>query len=709
MTGPPFHRLHKLVAYLYAALGLFALTLGPELRVPVVAALGVAFVASWFAEGPLLERAGYARFWNAAVVAVFVVQGARAFAGAPLLMLGMEYAAFLQISRLFHRRSAREYQHVAILAFLHLISATMLTTDLDYAFVFFGFVVVTPWMLALTHLRAQIEEAGAQPALHSRDLAGGRFLAATALLAVPLFLVTASLFLLIPRVGMGFLSFRSDTGQPVAGFGRNVVLGGFGVIRDDPTVVMRVRVPFEGGRPPDRLALRMRGTSFDRYDGRTWTRTPLRGQALRRMWDRYAIHRWPRPGDRELEVVLDPLDEPVVFLPEGTVAVSVPPRVRGGRDVGRKLVRSPGLDVRYADGDGLRLRYVAHVAQGGLEHGGDLDPEARERYLERPPEHERLAALAREVTAGARTDAERAQRIDRHLRASGRYRYSLHQPEVGEAPPLVGFLFDARRGHCEYFSSAMALMLRSVGVPSRNVTGFVGGRYNPFGDYYAIHHGDAHSWVEAHVDGRWVTFDPTPADRNAMGPREDPLDGVRAFVDAMRTRWATHVVGYDLRDQARAFRRLMRWAKGWRRSSEAPGDDGGTLGTPSAGSPRGMVPWWALAFVLVALAGALVWWWRRARVRGRPEQDDAVRLYLELERALARAGRPRPPAVTPTQHAESLQLEGFPAAPAVREVTDAYLHARFADGTLDSPRRAALRRRIRQVRARRPGAPSAPS
>ncbi|MFW6051982.1 MAG: transglutaminaseTgpA domain-containing protein, partial [Myxococcota bacterium] len=571
-----FDLVHKAVAYLTAGLGLAALSLGAELALPVKVAIAAGFVGSWFVEGPILRRPAYARFWNVAVMAAFGVQVLRAVLGAAWLTLGIEYAALLQLSRLFHRRSAREYQHVAVLAFLHLIAATVLTTGLDYAFVFLGFVVVTPWMLALTQLRADIEEnygvgsAGPSPddphldrVLRSRRLTGPRFLLGTALLALPLFLVTAGLFLLIPRVGMGFLSFRTDAGQPVAGFGRNVELGGFGVIRDDPSVVMRVRTPGRDGSRR-RTELRMRGTSFDYYDGRRWTRTPLPGEPLPRMFDRYALIRWPEPEDVELSIVLDPLDEPVVFLPEGTVALSVPPRVRGGRDVGRRLVRAPGLDLRYVDGDGLGLVYSAHVARDGKGIPGELSGEARERYLQLPEGHERVARLAREITAGASGERERITRILTYLRESGRYAYDLRLPDVDAGPPLEAFLFEARRGHCEYFSTAMAILLRAVGVPARNVTGFVGGRYNRFGDYYAIRQGDAHSWVEAHVDGRWETFDPTPSARHAVGPDEGMLDGVRALLDALRTRWATHVVGYDLRDQGRALRRVMRWMGLWR-------------------------------------------------------------------------------------------------------------------------------------------------
>lgn len=698
-----FDRLHKTVAYLGAGLGLLALSFGGELDRGTQVLIAMAFAASWFVEGPLLDRPSYARAWNGLVVAVLVVQVARVVLGASWLGAGIEYAAFLQLSRLFHRRSAREYQHIAVLAFLHLIAGTVLTTGLSYGFVFLGFVVVTPWMLALTHLRAEIEEHYAhepgtdhlERLLGSRRLAGPGFLLGTALLAIPLFMVTVGLFLLFPRVGMGFLSFRADTGQSVAGFGRNVELGRFGVIRDDPTVIMRVTTS-AGETPPERVDLRMRGTSFDHYDGRRWTRTPQPGDTLPRMFDRYAIVRWPRPTDMELGIVLDPLDEPVIFLPEGTVALSIPPRVRGGRDVGRTLVRSEGLDVRYTDADGLGLVYSAHVASDGRSPLTPLESDERERHLQIPDGHEEVVRLARRVTAGAATAEERVRRILSHLRASGTYEYSLEQPDVGDRPPLQAFLFDGRRGHCEYFSTAMAIMLRAVDIPARNVTGFVGGRYNRFGGYYAIRQGDAHSWVEAYVKGRWITRDPTPPARGDIRPDEGPLDGVRALFDALRTRWSTHVVDYDLRDQASTFRRAMRWlgVAGFRSERN---DDGPQARDPSTGGAvsrrLGDRVWIALLALLVVVG--LGWSWRRLYRPRRPPEDRAVRLYRLLDRRMRRAGHPRNPSVTPLAHLRHLEAEGAPGTPIAREVTEAYLAARYGGEPLDAPTARRLTRAVR--------------
>src|SRR5262249_6137389 len=120
----------------------------------------------------------------------------------------------------------------------------------------------------------------------------------------------------------------------------------------------------------------------------------------------------------------------------------------------------------------------------------------------------------------------------------------------------------SRRGHCEFYSTAMVVLLRELKVPSRNVTGFIGGSYNRFGHYYAVRQGDAHSWVEVFLPERgWQTFDPTPPAESE--PRSE-LSGLLAFVrdviEATGQRWERYVVGYDLRQQVYLFESVSRFS-----------------------------------------------------------------------------------------------------------------------------------------------------
>src|SRR5690606_1229475 len=149
-----------------------------------------------------------------------------------------------------------------------------------------------------------------------------------------------------------------------------------------------------------------------------------------------------------------------VFLPSGTIALSVPPRVARGRDLPRQLLQSKGFDLRYLSTDGLGLIYTVYISDDPVDRAIDpLPQERRDDYIAVPPGHERVAELAREVVGDATTDREKADRIVRFL-SQGEYAYSLDQPRIGEGrQPLEVFLLEAKRGHCEYFSSAMAIML----------------------------------------------------------------------------------------------------------------------------------------------------------------------------------------------------------------------------------------------------------
>lgn len=713
---------HKLVTYLFAGLGLAALMLGTTFSALDSALVTAAFVLSWFAEPPLIDRPGYSRLWNTAAVVLLVVQISRAFAGEPTLTVGVQYAAFLQISRLSHRKTAADHQQIAILAFLHLIAGTVLSSGLDYAVVFLGFVVVMPWMLTLTHLRKELEaQYGAGTAmlrgeLESKALTTAAFFGGTTLLAVPLFVLTAAMFFAFPRVGFGFLSSLGARTQAVAGFGDDVELGGFGTIRDDPTVVMRVKVDDMPSPPPRSIDLRLRGTSFDRYHEGHWSRTPSSGSELKRLGDQYLLFRPPKAGDRAFQIILDPMDEAVLFLPEGAVALQVPPAVRSGRDRYRKVVQAPGFDVRYGGGIDSALTYQVYVDPSRHALPEKTPDRLGQSYLEVPHGSERIAALARQVTQGASGPLEQAQRVSRYLRGDD-FRYTLEQPNTEGKDPLQVFLFEAKAGHCEYFSTAMAIMMRTLGVPSRNVTGFLGADFNPYGGYYAVRNGNAHSWVEIQVSDRWVAFDPTPAAREAFASPSGVLMMLRQIMDAMRIRWAEYVVEYNIRDQAQALRAMLDWYRSLRRDPRPAGASESREGLGDE-AELGTIPFhpdwrWFIGVMTAFGIGVLFVRWRQKQRRqsraGRhldPDRDRAVRLYLALENSLRSTGHPRPPDVTPSEHARDLGQLGFAAAEEVRQVTDAYLAARFGERGLTPQEYARLRQVSRRVRgkAKRPTA-----
>lgn len=710
-----FASLHALVSYLLAGVGFLALSLGDELGLGSRVVFGVGWLASLAVSDERRLRPRYQAGWNFLLLAYLATALLRVLLlGEGMLALGLELAGVLQVIKLFQRRFAKDHQQIQVLAFLHLIAATILSTGLEYALVFFAYVLLVPWMFALTHLRAEIEahyatetagdegRRAVDKVLASRRIAGWRFLFATASLAIPLFLATAAFFLLFPRVGMGFLSFGDGAGRQMAGFSGEVELGGFGVIRTDPTVVLRV-LPDPNEPPPTERAnrsFRLRGTSFDRYEDARWSRTPERPRRVTPQLGTFSLQRQSRGRESRLQIVLDAIEPPVLFFPIGTVGLELPPRIEGGIDVQRQLVRGRGLDVRYLDGDGLQQRYTAIYEPDRPFDVEELTPEERTLYVQLPHDlSPRVRELAARV-AGEGDERARARRVEAWLRDSGELAYSLEQPDTSGRDPLDVFLFEARRGHCEYFSTALAVLLRSVDIPARNVTGFVGGTFNPYGDYYAIRQGDAHSWVEAYVDGRWESFDPTPPARGEVAPADSGFfASLDALVDALRTSWDDDVVGYDLRRQVEGLRDAFRWFRRLRGSAD---DDDERRGSSEAeGAPGRRVPWIGGAILVIFGLGCLglvrAAWRRRRPVA---TTHPAAKLYRMLDRKLAKLGRPRPPGRTPREHADALRAEGYPGAALVDEVTEAYLASRWGEVPLDLGR---FRTRIRALP--RPTAP----
>lgn len=726
-----FALLHKSVAYVLAYLGLFGLALGGELDVPSTAVLGVGYAATWRAEGARLDAVSWQRGWTLALLVELGVQAARGALGEPWLASALVWTGALQIARLANRRTAREYLQIALLSFLHLCAATVLSTEITYGLAFLGFIVVIPWMLALTHLRAEIESqhlrrtleskqaetqtrddervtlppgvsAGATNAqlarvLSSRRLVGAPFLVGTAVLSLPLFAMTAALFVAFPRVGLGMLAFGGGRGESVAGFGNEVELGQVGRIRDDPTIVVRVTPRVLGFRTPTVLDLYLRGSSFDHYDGRRWSRTQRSsGRRLPHLLDEYPIVRSVQRDDIVYDIVLDAFEQAVVLLPEHTVSIEVPPHVANGLEEERQLTLYPGMDLRYEDHTELGLRYTAYVSPTPFyEVFQPLEGDDLARYLQVPDGHERLGELARAWTEGARTDRERAEQIVARLHAAP-FSYSLDMRDPGDRPPLERFLFEWRAGHCEYYASAMAILLRTVGVPSRNVTGFLGGRWNTYGRYYAVRSGDAHAWVEAYLPNEgWVSFDPTPSGRDDVGLAESIALELRNVFDAAVVWWELHVVSFDLRSQRDIARDALRWLRGTRvRGSDEPS-------RPE--SPRSRIASPVGVTVVGGLLAIGLWlWWRRAG-RAPPEPPlpervaRVVALYRSLEAAMAERGVPRPPQRTPHEHAAALASASFAGADLVTLVTDRYNEARFGTTELDSAEIAALESRVRAL------------
>ena len=711
-----FGLVHRIMTDALAVLGVLAvvssaaLSIWTNAAVLIGLALALAVPESWQTK-TLFRHAA-----TTGMMLLFVVQSARIVAGQPVIDVIVEFAMLLQVVRVATRRGAAHDQQIIVLSLLHFVAGTVLGGGLTYGLCFLGFLIVAPGALVLSHLRREVEGNYRQGArdrtglpvdvpriLRSRRVVGRGFLLSTCLISVPIFLFTALLFVLFPRVGLSLLLLSHPHAGRMVGFSDHVDLGEVGVLRSDPSIALRFELTTTDP-PPARMTLRLRGTAFDSYDGRAWART----QSDRRLAERftggsaYPLVRAPQSGDTKISFDVEPIDPPVVFLPPHAVALQLKTPTQALMADPLILQRGPEGELRYGGGDARGVRYDVYVAPDTEITTEALSDGDRARYLAIPSAlPKRLADLAHTWSDDQVTPLAKAKAIEDHLRHD--YRYDLASPSSGTSQPVDHFLFESKRGHCEFFSTAMAMLLREVGIPSRNVTGFVGGTYNRFGHYYAVREGDAHSWIEAYIDDPakpgWITFDPTPASgAQPLGDTTGSWVYVRDLVEALSQRWNTYVVGYDLRTQVRLVEGIGTRYDGLRKNA---GLDKGALGKLTRG------PVVAGAALFLVFVGYALWKRRARRTSDKPRPPRspqerallaATALYRSLESALAGKGLRRPAGLPPLRFAEQLQQRAHPLAGTVLKLTSLYLEARFGGADVDGVMREEYEEGVKEIR-----------
>ncbi|HMJ24613.1 MAG TPA: DUF3488 and transglutaminase-like domain-containing protein, partial [Pyrinomonadaceae bacterium] len=307
------------------------------------------------------------------------------------------------------------------------------------------------------------------------------------LLALPFFLIA-------PRTTSSALKRGGSGLSGVIGFSDNVTLGEIGQLKRNDEVVMHVRV--EDTIAPGLAApLRWRGVALDQFTGRSW----LKSVDARRFEDKKDERGFFKLGTTEdvtrltaQTFFLEPIDTPVLFGAPRILAIQ-------GRLPFVRIDSEGAIQTRPHDQEKIFYKVYSDTAAPApnVLRSDPLDylvPAGR--YLQLPGEADpRIAALAKSVTskAGARNGFDEARAIEQYLRDN--YQYSLDL-RAGGPDPLADFLFRVRSGHCEYFSTAMAVMLRTRGIASRVVNGFLPGEYNEASGAYTVRQSDAHSWVE---------------------------------------------------------------------------------------------------------------------------------------------------------------------------------------------------------------------
>lgn len=619
----------------------------------------------------------------------------RSFVGATVHMV-----LFSLVVKIFSVRRYRDLVYLIALSFMMVLAAAVLTVDTVFLLTFALFSLVA--MATFVSMEMRRSEKGWAvahvPARRDREL--NRSLAGTSILLCVLTLAGSVLiFLILPRLNSGgYLRNFGIQSEMATGFSQDVRLGGIGQIQRSNAVVMHVQV-LSGKLPAD---AKWRGVALAHFDGQRWWNSPqnlpvFHGEVnspLNITQSAAAVFYSPTAPQLlptlRYRVIMEPVGLSIFFL------APIPMRVEGNyRAV---AIQSDGT-VFNSDGANVGV-YTAEADTRNPKHwiadstSSDYPALVRRLYLPLRRLDPRIPALARAITASSRSNYDRARDIETYLTSN--YGYTLELP--GAKPdPLAYFLFERKKGHCEYFASAMAVMLRTLGIPARVVNGFRGGEFNDLTGSYIVRERDAHSWVEAYFpEFGWATFDPTPASTNP--PPEGGWARLALYMDAASAIWREWVINYDFSHQVRLSNQVSATTgnihsrfRTWLTQKYRVLLDGIEAAEKhmQSMSPRQMT----IACVLLALLLALPFTpraWRHLRLAQvhrdprRAPTSSASFWYLRLLKRLARHGIRKTAAQTPGEFASSI------ADPRLRKdvavFTDHYQRARF-DGSIKDAER----------------------
>lgn len=589
---------------------------------------------------------------------------------------------FLAVLKLLSAQDVRDHVARLVLSFLMLVVAAVLSADSLFFVFLLGFLLFSVMAFASLELHHGLRRN--QPAKDGLQRLPWRLAAVSGLISMGILAMSLGLFYALPRSAKAALNHILLQRGVSSGFSREVVLGRYGELVRNPAVVMRIReIPSGTNAALPGFPVHWRGATLTDFDGRRWS-SPMQAGDLVRIDSKELFLEGPgqrrRPGLRAgYHVFLEPdAGEHLFFpgLPE-FLRLTQPLLVRYP-DHSARLPSVPKEPVEYAvfsyfDGEWE----LAEGRMAALSATDDVSARSSE-LLHLPPLDPRIGELARTVTEDYENPLDKARILSSYLR--GNYRYRLETSAARSADPLAHFLFESRQGHCEYFASALAVMLREIGIPSRVVTGFAASEYNPITGWHVVRMSDAHSWVEAWLPGRgWFGFDPTPGSR--LQPTSQVLARMRLWQDTIDTFWKDWVIAYN-------FDRQLSLAQMVERSGGDLTELGNGLlmdlerrGRILQTAP-GRYPWAAGLLLVLPLTGIWWRWWRRRRseVLAIAAQPEAAQVYLHGLRILERRGYHKPAFLTSAEFAQS--IAGFPGLASIREFSAAYTRARYGQDHL---------------------------
>ena len=475
--------------------------------------------------------------------------------GRGVFLVAIQTLFVLAGARLVLSRDLSHRRQLLLIGFLLFLTTAIGTTDLTFL------VWTLAWSCAAT--LALLQQSWEPSAALRRGVQSPPPYAQVPVWVGAALVFGAGVFIIMPRLSLGFrpallLGASRTFGQ--AGLGDRLDLSGGGPIEPNPEVAVRIAPPAGIDPTKDLQRIRglelLRGITLESVHGQRWEPTeltpPIPLTADRKL------------GNRLAEFNYLPSPQGILALPAGLVRLDPSDSM---------IVPGAGASRRWRF---LRARPVPLTLTWNPRQAEPSEARLSARRLDLltrlEPGHEAARRASFRFAPDILPTPQLARVLETALRGFG---YTLDNPSGQAANPLEDFLERTRAGHCEYFASAMALMLRARGVPARVVNGYRLGPWIPEGGYFRVSQNEAHSWVEYWHEGRWWTSDPTP--QGAAGVASD-LRSLRAYerwLDALRYRWDRYVVRFSDQDQQSGFswiqERLQGWEWRWKAPSRAAG------------------------------------------------------------------------------------------------------------------------------------------
>lgn len=582
--------LHEVKHLMGAALSLLSfwslLSLDMQSGWLIVPAMGAILVALIH---PAVVNRIPAKIWRVAGPVLLIIIGADFLLHVPDFIPSLvRMMVWILLYRNLAPRRQREDLQLILLCLFCLVLSGVMTVSLLFAF---QILLFTPLAMALLFVISLLDR-GEQSKAHQLTWADfkwwrlirrvgavldWRVLSLGAFLFGFVVLVTTLLFILTPRFDLNqAIPFMRMETKALTGFSEEVKLGDVSSVQNDNSVAMRIDLP---SREALAANLYWRMLVLDRYeDGlfsmsnglrnfqfrETMTVRELRsdrlpaGQRKGELWTFYlegGVSRYlPVPGDYAV----------LRFQKQQEIELYREPRLysldRVGQSVFSYQIEDLSFKARFPSGD----REWQGLENARLAEGLD-DPDYPLTTLEINLGNEDRATLA-EINRrafeehplsasdySAKVIKMLGDRFDYSLSPDGQLRF----PGAPDAPdPVVHWLREGSRGHCELFAGAFTLLAREAGYPARLVVGFMGGSWNSVEDYFVLRNRDAHAWVEIfdREAQEWLRVDPTPGNHSSAGAAAFGgglrfETGLTAWVDSLRILWYRRIVNFEQKDQ----------------------------------------------------------------------------------------------------------------------------------------------------------------